>query len=179
MSIECNTQRSPGAVYIPILETERESSAHAMKTGKQRCRVVTGTSAHTNEGSRSVSALQIGIILIWEWRVGGGVELLAVLLEDGLVDGDFWWGESWGSNELESWVADKLAGQPQEWLLEVVVGLGGDIVVLEVLLAVERDALGLDLALLNIDLVADKNNWDVLADADQVTCAIVSSSLIP
>lgn len=149
-----------------------------MKTGKQRCRVVTGISAHTGEWSRSVSALQIGIILIWEWRVGGGVELLAVLLEDGLVDGDFWWGKSWGSNELESWVADKLAGQPQEWLLEVVVGLGGDIVVLEVLLAMERDALGLDLALLNIDLVADKNNWDVLADADQVTCANVSSRLI-
>ena len=35
-----------------------------------------------------------------------------------------------------------LAGQPEEWLLEVVVALGGYVVVLEVLLAVEHDALG-------------------------------------
>jgi hypothetical protein len=41
----------------------------------------------------------------------------------------------------------------QERLLEVVVGLGGDVVVLEVFLAVESDGLGLDFALLDIDLV--------------------------
>jgi hypothetical protein len=69
----------------------------------------------------------------------------------------------------ESGVADKLAGQPQEWLLEVVVGFGGDVVVLKVLLAVESDGLGLHLALLDVDLVSAKNDWDVLADTDQVT----------
>jgi hypothetical protein len=69
-------------------------------------------------------------------------------------------------------VADKLACKPQEWLLEVVVGLGGDVVVLEVLLAVESDGLGLDLALLHIDLVAGKNDWDVLANADKITVPV-------
>lgn len=66
-------------------------------------------------------------------------------------------------------VANELAGEPEERLLEVVVGLGGDIVVLEVLLAVEGDGLGLDLALLHIDLVTAENDGDSLADTDEVT----------
>jgi hypothetical protein len=71
-------------------------------------------------------------------------------------------------------VADQLASEPQEGLLEVVVGLGGDIVVLEVLLAVEGDGLGLDLALLHVNLVTAENNGDVLADTDEVTWIVVS-----
>jgi len=66
-------------------------------------------------------------------------------------------------------VADKLASKPEERLLEVVVGLGGDVVVLEVLLAVEGDGLGLHLTLLHIDLVTGQDNGDVLADTDEVT----------
>ena len=72
----------------------------------------------------------------------------------------------------KSLVADELPCEPQEGLLEVVVGLGGDVVVLEVLLAVEGDGLGLDLALLDIDLVAGQDNGDVLANADQVTVPV-------
>ena len=66
-------------------------------------------------------------------------------------------------------VANQLAGEPEEGLLEVVVGLGGDIVVLEVLLAVEGDGLGLHLALLDVDLVTAQDDGDGLADTDQVT----------
>ena len=66
-------------------------------------------------------------------------------------------------------VADQLPGKPEEGLLEVVVRLRGDIVVLEVLLAVEGDGLGLHLTLLNIDLVAAQHDGDTLADTDEVT----------
>ena len=66
-------------------------------------------------------------------------------------------------------VADQLASEPQERLLEVVVRLGRDVVVLQVLLAVEGDGLGLDLALLDVDLVAAQDDRDVLADADEIT----------
>lgn len=76
---------------------------------------------------------------------------------------------NFGTRPYQSWVSDKLSGQPQEGLLEVVVRLGGDIVVLKVLLAVESDSLGLDLSLLDINLVTSKDDWDVLADTDQVT----------
>lgn len=68
-------------------------------------------------------------------------------------------------------VANELAGEPQERLLEVIVGLGRNIVVLEVLLAVEGDGLGLDFSLLDVDLVAAKDDGDVLANADEVTCS--------
>jgi hypothetical protein len=43
---------------------------------------------------------------------------------------------------------------------------------LEVLLAVEGDGLGLDLALLDIDLVTAQNDRDVLAHSDQVTVPV-------
>jgi hypothetical protein len=69
----------------------------------------------------------------------------------------------------EGSIADELAGEPEEGLLEVVVGLGRDVVVLEVLFPVEGDGLGLHLALLDIDLVAAKNDGDVLADAGKIT----------
>lgn len=66
-------------------------------------------------------------------------------------------------------VADQFPGEPEEGLLEVVVGLGRDIIVLKVLLAVEGDGLGLDLALLHIDLVTAEHDRNVLADTDEVT----------
>jgi hypothetical protein len=72
------------------------------------------------------------------------VHLLPVLLEEGLVDLGLGGSQSGGSSEFlwrtrlahltlyyarryityQSRVSDKLAGQPQEGLLEVVVGLG-------------------------------------------------------
>ena len=69
----------------------------------------------------------------------------------------------------QSWVANKLACQPQERLLKVVVGLGGDVVVLEILLSVESDGLGLHLSLLYINLVSGEDDGDVFADTDQIT----------
>lgn len=47
---------------------------------------------------------------------------------------------------------DKLLGEPQERLLEVVVGLCRNVVVLKVLLAVERDLLCLHFAVLDLHL---------------------------
>jgi len=68
-------------------------------------------------------------------------------------------------------VAEAL-GEPQEGLLEVVVALGRDVVVLQGLLAVKRDHLGLDLALDAVDLVADEDDGDVVADADNVAVPV-------
>lgn len=77
------------------------------------------------------------------------------------------------SSTYQSLVADEFPGEPEEGLLKVVVGLGRDVVVLKVLLAVEGDGLGLDLALLHVDLVAGEDDGDVLADTDQVTCKML------
>lgn len=69
----------------------------------------------------------------------------------------------------QSWVTNELAGQPQERLLEVVVGFGRNIVILEVLLSVEGDGLCLYFTFLDIDLVSGKNNRNVFANTNQVT----------
>jgi hypothetical protein len=69
----------------------------------------------------------------------------------------------------QSSVANKLSCQPEERLLEVVIGLSGDVVVLKVLLSVESDCFGLHLSLLDINLVTGEDDGDILADTDQIT----------
>ena len=62
-------------------------------------------------------------------------------------------------------VSRELLRKPQEWLLEVVVGLGRKLEVLKVLLAMESDSLGLHLTVLNVDLVTAQHDGDVFAHA--------------
>lgn len=69
----------------------------------------------------------------------------------------------------QAWVPNELSRQPQEGLFEVVVGFSGDIVVLEVLLAMKSDGLGLHFTLFYVDFVAAKDDWDLFADPDKVT----------
>lgn len=76
------------------------------------------------------------------------------------------------SQTYQTRVADKFAGEPEEGLLEVIIRLGRNIVVLEVLLAVEGDGLRLDLALLYVDLVAAENDGNVFANAGEITWAL-------
>lgn len=71
-----------------------------------------------------------------------------------MIDSDLGWCKSWSGNKFQCSVSDKLSCEPEERLLEVVVGLGRDVVVLEILLSVESDCLCLDLALLYVDLVS-------------------------
>ena len=76
--------------------------------------------------------------------------------------------EDWGFNENQVRVSNESSQEPDEGLLELVVALGRDVIVLEVLLSVESDLLGLDLSVLHINLVSDQNNWDVLTDSDEI-----------
>jgi hypothetical protein len=135
-----------------------------------------------------LSYLQIRVVLIGQGHLSGVLHLLLVLLENSLVNLNLRRSQSGGSDEFlkialvslyvkwarelsyQSLVTDEFPGKPEEGLLEVVVRLSGDIVVLKVLLAVESDGLGLDLALLDIDLVSGQNDGDVLADTDKITC---------
>ena len=111
--------------------------------------------------------LQVLVIL----GQGGVLGLLDVLLDLGLpggVHGDLWGHEGGHGHELQVRVTDEFPSQPEERLLKVVVGLGRDVVVLQVLLSVEHDGLGLDLPVLDVDLVAGEDDGDVLTDPDQV-----------
>jgi len=116
--------------------------------------------------------LQVGVFLVGQRHVCSSLHLLLVLLEHGLVDLDFWWCKSRCGDELERLVTNEFSSEPEERLLEVVVRLGRNVVVLEVLLAVEGDSLCLDLALLDIDLVSGQNNGDVFANADKIAMPV-------
>ncbi len=49
---------------------------------------------------------------------------------------------------------------------------------MEVLLSVEGDGLGLDFALLDIDLVSGEDDWDIFADTDKVACSVSETEMI-
>lgn len=101
------------------------------------------------EGRRGVfDGLQVSIVLVGERSGSSLVELGLVLSHEGRVDLDLGRGEGRGGDELEVGVANQLASEPKEGSLEVVVGLRRDLEVLKVLLPVEGDGSGLDLALL-------------------------------
>lgn len=69
-------------------------------------------------------------------------------------------------------IPDELASKPEEGLLKVVVGFGRDIIVLEVLLSVEGDLLGLHLAVLDVHLVSAEDNGDVHADTNNISVPV-------
>jgi hypothetical protein len=119
-----------------------------------------------------LGSLQVWVLLIGQRHSRRVLHLLLILLHRRLIDLNFRWCERRGSDKLQTLVADQLPREPQEGLLEVVVGFGGDVVVLQVLLAVEGDSLGLDFALLDVDLVAGEDDRDVLADAHQVAVPV-------
>ena len=111
---------------------------------------------------------EIFVISDWELFVGSILNLLGHSLDLVLVNDDLLRLKERSFSESEVGVSDESSEEPDEGLLELVVGLGGDIVVLEVLLSVESDLLGLDLSVLDIDLVANEHNGDVLADSDEI-----------
>ncbi len=80
-------------------------------------------------------------------------------------------GSGWGHFEcvrLSDNLPNDTAKEPDERLLELIVALSGDVIILQVLLAVECDLLSLDLAIFDINLVANEDNGDVLTDANQI-----------
>ena len=107
-------------------------------------------------------------VLLGQRHLGGLLGLGLNLRHVVGVQLEFAGGEQGRLDEHQVGVVGHAAQEPHEGLLELVVALGGDVVVLQVLLAVEGDLLGLDLAVLDVDLVAHEHDGDVLADARQV-----------
>jgi hypothetical protein len=69
-------------------------------------------------------------------------------------------------------IPNKLSSEPEKRFLEIVVGFGRNIVILKILLPVKCDGLRFDLALLDVDLVTAQNNWNILANSNEVTYSI-------
>lgn len=119
-----------------------------------------------------MSSLEVFVVVVRQ-RLGGGLsEFGLVLLLKLFIELELGRLQGRGLDEVQVVVASQLARQPEEGLFEVVVGLGRDVVVLQVLLPVEGDLLRLDLPVLDLDLVSAEDDGDVLADAGQVTVPV-------
>ena len=116
--------------------------------------------------------LEVFVVVLGKRLRGGSLELLLVLVLEVLVELELWRLQGRSLDEGKGVVASELTGKPQERLFEVVVGLGGDVVVLQVLLAVESDLLGLDLTILDLNFVTAQDDRDVLADSGQITVPV-------
>lgn len=84
------------------------------------------------------------------------------------IDGDFRRSECRGLDEGDVGITDQLACDPQEGFLEIVVTLRRKFIVLQRLLSVEGDGLGLDFAILDIYLVSAKDNGNVFTNTREV-----------
>lgn len=96
------------------------------------------------------------------------LQLLVVLIHLVLINLHFSGSKGRLLDERQVGITSQLAEDVKEWLLKVVVALGRDIIVLEVLAAVEHDVLGFHLAVLAVNFVAAEHDGNVLADAHQV-----------
>jgi hypothetical protein len=123
---------------------------------------------HHHRLHRSNNLLHQVVVLVRQRGRGclGQLRLVGRLLRQ--VDRDLGGSQSNLLHKVQLRVADKLPRQVQERLLVVVVGLGGDLVVLQVLLPVEGDLLGLHLPVFHVDLVSTKHDRDVLAHTAEV-----------
>ena len=77
-------------------------------------------------------------------------------------------GQEGSLDEMEGRIVDHSSQEPHEGLLKLVITFGANVVVLQVLLSVEGDLLGLNLAILDVNLVSDQHNGDAFANARQI-----------
>ena len=122
------------------------SALRSFKKGKDEKGGRIDNKAHAPTGGEG-NRLEV-VVLFRQRRSSGLVELLLVLRHEVLVDLDLGRGERGRGDKLEVRVADELAREPEERSLKVVVRLGRDLKVLQVLFAVEGDGTRLDLSLL-------------------------------
>jgi hypothetical protein len=118
--------------------------------------------------SNAISIEVLILAFVGELRRRGKSSLILDLFLLGSIDKKLGGGECRCLNEGQSTVISEATEQPDEGLVILIIALGRDIIILEVLLAVEGDLLSLDFAILDIDLVADEHDGDALADAGQV-----------
>lgn len=71
--------------------------------------------------------------------------------------------------KVTKYIPSKFSGKVKKRLLKVVIALGWDLIVLQILLPVESNLLCFHLPVLHINLVPTKNNWDVFTHSEKAT----------
>jgi hypothetical protein len=110
-----------------------------------------------------MASLQIIVIVFRERLQSGLGNFFFILRLGGFINDGLGWGQGGCFDKEELIVTRQLAGQPQERLFEIVIRLCRNVVVLEILFAVESNLLGLDFTVLDFHLVASQDNGNVFA----------------
>lgn len=112
------------------------------------------------------------VVFLGKWNGGCVLQLLGHLCLVCFVDDDFCRSQGWCFDKVEVRISDQFPSEPEKRLFKVVVAFGGDVVVLEILLAVEGDHFGLDFAFLDIDLVSTEHDRDIFTDANEIAVPV-------
>lgn len=118
------------------------------------------------------TCLEVVVVVLWKGLIGCLSEFRFVLVLEGFVKGELGGLQGGRIDKVKGVVPGQLACQPQKGLFKVVVGFGGNVVVLQVLFAVEGDLLRLDLTILDLDLVSSEDDGDIFTNTSQVTMPI-------
>lgn len=119
-----------------------------------------------------MATYEVIVVIFRQGLSCGGVDIRFELLLRFVRDLHFGGLQSHRLDKVQGIVTRQLASQPEERLFKVVVRLGGDIVVLQVLFAVEGDLLRLYLAVFDFDFVPREHNRNVFTDTSQVTVPV-------
>ena len=97
---------------------------------------------------KSQRGLQIIVFLSRQWLFGSESEIVLVLLESAGVDLDFGRHQCRGGNEFQGRLSSDFSSEPEEGLLKVIVAFCRDVIVLQILLAMESDGFSFNFAFL-------------------------------
>jgi hypothetical protein len=111
---------------------------------------------------------EVVVFAVRENLVLGLEQFLLHLLELVFGDGDFDGGEDGRLNKSQVSIVDHATEEPDEGLLELIIALGRDVIVLQVLLAMESDLLGFHFSVTHINFIAYKHNGDGFAHTGQI-----------
>jgi len=112
------------------------------------------------------------VIFFREGNCFGLCQFPGVLIHQRRIDLNLSRSEGRCSDEFKGTISDELPCKPKEGLLEVVVGLGRDLEVLEILLAMECHRASLHLSFFYVNFVSAQHNGDVLAHTLEVTMPV-------
>ena len=114
------------------------------------------------------ASFEVFVFFVGEGSLFGSDPLVSQLLDLGLTHLGFNGLEGKGFNEVKIRVTSQSSEDPEEGFFVLVVGLGGDVEILQVALPVEGDLAGLNFPVFLVYFVADKNDGDVVADPCEV-----------
>ena len=115
-----------------------------------------------------LKSFEIIVFFIRKWSIFNFLPFVGEFIDLVLIHLDFNWLKSQSFDQVQIGISGKGSQDPEKRLFVLVVWFGWDVEVLKVSLSVESDLSGLNFSVFLINLVADQDDRDVIADSGQV-----------